>query len=734
MTIMSSTVTNPWSTTSGEDDLPSLSDTFAEEARQLEFLEFQLDMLENERDSRLRTREVLQEENHYLNDSFLQHCKGMSLQEQRASLSHQDITTTELSSRDICYLLTAANNELRQKIGDMYEEKLALTERVTHLEHEEVALKTIDQSLFATLPLFSGSSSLPPPSTTAAATDHSTPHDQFDRVLKYTTDKASQVASFDAAQIPTHRLRIPPLNITSGELTFSQSPEWQNIVQATLDRTGDLLSGDALDYFLNASSEYALAHARHQLYAKATLSARNSKGKGPTDTVAPIPANEEVDLSPKDEHVHFNFDLQDSDTNVLYSRPIETATPDDGGKVEIDRQEVKCASLCKLIERLTYEKYPDPNFTFVFLLTYRSFTTPLTLLRLLRERFIVPTPHNLSPMEIDYFERMKTIPIHLRVVNVLKHWVEKYFYDFENDPDLVNEFYDFIDTQIAQSTRLANAGKQLRKLIEKKISNAKKEVVITPGIMPKVELPKNDVEVEGILDFPEIEIARQFTLCEFELFRAIQPKECLNQAWSRKGQQKIHAPNIIAMIERFNATSRWVATEMVREVDLKKRTFLLRKFIKIAEQLRNLHNFNGAMEIMAGLHSASIHRLKKTWEGLSNFRMDKFHTLETLLSNAQNYKQLRETLGQTPAPCIPYLGMYLSDLTFIEDGNPDRLNDMINFVKRRKVANVIRQIQQYQQTPYSLETVDQLRAMITHLPHLMDDQLYSESLLRETRT
>lgn len=48
-------------------------------------------------------------------------------------------------------------------------------------------------------------------------------------------------------------------------------------------------------------------------------------------------------------------------------------------------------------------------------------------------------------------------------------------------------------------------------------------------------------------------------------------------------------------------------------------------------------------------------------------------------------------------------GVYLTDLTFIEDGTKDTLNgrdDMIHFEKRRKVSVVIRDIQQYQQSPY----------------------------------
>jgi son of sevenless-like protein len=40
--------------------------------------------------------------------------------------------------------------------------------------------------------------------------------------------------------------------------------------------------------------------------------------------------------------------------------------------------------------------------------------------------------------------------------------------------------------------------------------------------------------------------------------------------------------------------------------------------------------------------------------------------------------------------------MYLTDLTFLEEGNPDKIGELINFDKRRRVAAVIKEIQQYQ--------------------------------------
>jgi son of sevenless-like protein len=42
-----------------------------------------------------------------------------------------------------------------------------------------------------------------------------------------------------------------------------------------------------------------------------------------------------------------------------------------------------------------------------------------------------------------------------------------------------------------------------------------------------------------------------------------------------------------------------------------------------------------------------------------------------LVATDGNRHAYRKTLAQAAQPCVPYLGVYLTDLTFIEDGNPD---------------------------------------------------------------
>merc|ERR1712146_168540 len=92
------------------------------------------------------------------------------------------------------------------------------------------------------------------------------------------------------------------------------------------------------------------------------------------------------------------------------------------------------------------------------------------------------------------------------------------------------------------------------------------------------------------------------------------------------------------------------------------------------------------MEIISGLQSAAVYRLKKTWAGVRNKNINKFEEFKELMSNRGSYKNFRDALHHAEPPAIPYLGVYLTDLTFIEDGNANELGELINFSKRRKIV------------------------------------------------
>lgn len=76
----------------------------------------------------------------------------------------------------------------------------------------------------------------------------------------------------------------------------------------------------------------------------------------------------------------------------------------------------------------------------------------------------------------------------------------------------------------------------------------------------------------------------------------------------------------------------------------------------------------------------------------------------------------REVFNSQPPPKIPFLGMYLQDLTFIDDGNSDFLDvNIVNFDKRSRLHNVISIILHLQKVPYQLTPLPDLLNRLKHL-------------------
>ena len=67
--------------------------------------------------------------------------------------------------------------------------------------------------------------------------------------------------------------------------------------------------------------------------------------------------------------------------------------------------------------------------------------------------------------------------------------------------------------------------------------------------------------------------------------------------------------------------------------------------------------------------------------------------LNRVLRSSQSTTRLFPPEGESPNGTIPYLGTFLTDLTFIDSAIPDKVNGgLINFEKRRKEFEILAQV------------------------------------------
>ncbi|CAB4380587.1 unnamed protein product [Rhizophagus irregularis] len=399
---------------------------------------------------------------------------------------------------------------------------------------------------------------------------------------------------------------------------------------------------------------------------------------------------------------------------------------------------VKGGTLNALVERLTMHDLLDSNFIATFLLTYRSFCTTDEFFDMLVKRFMIQPPENITPEELEVWQEKKQTPVRLRVFNIMKTWLETYYIDGQ-DSHCLERMREFATTTMHEN--MAFAAVSLIKVIEKRQQQPKdavfKALVLTNSDRPPVPILPKNIKKLKFLDIDPLEISRQLTLIECKLYNKIQPVECLDKAWSKEEGGDI-AANIKAMIVNSNQITGWVAESVLNQSEVKKRCLYIKHFVAVADKCRALNNFNSLTAIISGLNSAPIHRLKRTWEMVNTKTIQTLEALNKIMNSTKNFAEYRETLHTVNPPCVPFLGVYLTDLTFIEDGNPNTLKksrQLVNFSKRMKTAEVIREIQQYQSVPYNLAAVQEIQMFIKC--HLQDSRdvgdLYDQSLSMEPR-
>jgi len=179
---------------------------------------------------------------------------------------------------------------------------------------------------------------------------------------------------------------------------------------------------------------------------------------------------------------------------------------------------------------------------------------------------------------------------------------------------------------------------------------------------------------------------------------------------------KGNGPTIQFATDHFNRLTGLIASDILcaksSHKRKKARAHLISHFVDTAELCMEYNNLSSVTAIIYSLSSSPISRLKKTWEKVSKDTMAKFDKLSDIVSPFKNYTKLRAVMTTMQPPCVPFLGILLKDLLFIDEGNPAEVGGLINFYKHRKVAEKVFLILQYQHTRYQFPVTMPIREYI----------------------
>ena len=474
----------------------------------------------------------------------------------------------------------------------------------------------------------------------------------------------------------------------------------------------------------------------------------------------------------------YRFNQPDSADNIIFDSNdvANLLLPASGQAISSDGPIIKAATIEKLIERLTHHLYLYPKFSRTFLMCFREFCTPIFFFDLLIERFNVPElklesiteigdnatdDESVVATKIEIIKRYKREyqqPIKLKVINVMRHWIDGYYNDdFESNEELLDKLNEFIEKLGDTNNRYQQV---LIKSLEKKQQQSQdvlnNEVHhVDPGslsLYPAFETHLEEMLPCDILTIHPLEFARQATLMELEIYKSIKPNELITLGWMKPNKHEL-APNVTRLINLSNKFTYWYSKLIVETLNLDERCAVMQRILDIANYFSELNNFSGLREIYGALEAASAYRLQVTRDRINIENQPIYEKFRLLFDNHSNV--YLEELKKCNPPCVPFIGTHLtiilktyeynklnadkqkqqiqqlqlqqqsssggsssSSTTTTPPPSPSLLSNscsssrLVNFAKYRLLVDFVTDLLQYQSTTYKLHPHKRIQSFI----------------------
>ncbi|CAM4337557.1 unnamed protein product [Leuciscus chuanchicus] len=417
---------------------------------------------------------------------------------------------------------------------------------------------------------------------------------------------------------------------------------------------------------------------------------------------------------------------------------------------------LKAATLDRLVSHLLDPCCQEQDYGRILLSTYHTFTCSNKLIEMLfqRDNFASSLDSNSYPDSSLW--------------TLLQMWLDEYSDDFRDPP--MHSSLRLMCLQLSGRPALFPLAKHYDALLKKFqtediVADCPVDYIEEPALNKEAKDDESD-NLADFMDFSVTDVAEQLTRMDTDLFMKVVPFQCLGCVWSQRDKNENLSPTVSATITQFNAVTNWVITSLLHPSSsassstTTERARVIEKWVGVAQGCRELKNFSSLKAILSALQSSPIYRLRKTWSAVSREAVSVFENLSKMFPDENCVLTSREIFvddgsqddmdnntPKTSKRCpltkqmssaggtVPYLGTYLTVLNMLDNALPDTVEGgLINFEKRRREFEILRQIRQLQAScsQYVLPRHAQIAAWLQSQKRLSDQE--SDELSRQLET
>ncbi|KAG6879284.1 hypothetical protein C0992_003888 [Termitomyces sp. T32_za158] len=167
------------------------------------------------------------------------------------------------------------------------------------------------------------------------------------------------------------------------------------------------------------------------------------------------------------------------------------------------------------------------------------------------------------------------------------------------------------------------------------------------------------------------EIAQEITRIEVKLFLDIKPRHWLAYTFvsgKKDGKDPISAFNAVS-----NHLADWVVSLILCHKTPRARVKQIEKLVEIAQRLRALNNYSALRAFVAGINNATFpgDETMEQFKAKSPDQAKNLQSWDVLLQHIRAHRAYRLALRNSKGACIPALEVHMSDLIKAHEGNGD---------------------------------------------------------------